>query len=198
MKIVLATKNNHKIREIEALFDDMAIQFLSLKDFPNVPDIVEDADTFEGNALKKARAAAEWTKEVAMADDSGLQVDALNGEPGVYSSRYAGENAADKENNKKLLNEIKGIPFEKRGARYKCIIAVVFPSGEEKMAEGECKGFIAFEPKGKNGFGYDPIFYLPEYNKTMAELSPEEKNKISHRAKAICNIKKIFKKMAMS
>ncbi|MBI5893207.1 MAG: XTP/dITP diphosphatase [Deltaproteobacteria bacterium] len=190
MKIVLATRNNHKTREIEALFKDADIHILSLKDFPNISDIVEDTDSFEGNALKKARAVAEYTKKIVMADDSGLQVDALNGKPGVYSSRYAGENASDEENNKKLLNEMKDIPFEKRSARYKCVIAVVFPSGEEKIAEGECNGFIAFEPKGNYGFGYDPIFYVPEYNKTMAEISPEEKNKISHRARAIQNIKR--------
>ncbi len=194
MQIVLATRNNHKTKEIGALFKDTGIKFLCLNDFPNIPDILEDADTFEGNAFKKARTVAGWTKEVSLADDSGLQVDALNGKPGVYSSRYAGEGASDEENCIKLLNEMKDIPFEKRNAKYKCVIAVVFPSGEEKMTEGECNGFIAFEPKGNNGFGYDPIFYLPEYKKTMAELSPEEKNKISHRAKAIKKVRKYLNK----
>ncbi|MBI5682131.1 MAG: XTP/dITP diphosphatase [Deltaproteobacteria bacterium] len=203
MKIVLATRNNHKIKEIEALFSDRDINpknavafcgnFLSLKDFSDIPEIIEDCDSFEGNALKKARVAARHTREIALADDSGLMVDVLDGMPGVYSSRYAGENATDDENNKKLLEEIAGIAFEKRIAKYKSVIAVVFPSGEEYIAEGECKGFIAFEPKGSYGFGYDPVFYVPELKKTMAELKPEEKNRISHRAKAISAVKRHLK-----
>lgn len=190
MKIILATRNIHKAREFQMLFNDAALKFLSLSDFSDIPVLKEDRKTFKGNALKKARAAAGYTKEIAIADDSGLLVDVLDGMPGVYSARYAGENATDDENNKKLLKEMEGIAFEKRGARYKSVVAVVFPSGEEYIAEGECTGMITFEPKGEYGFGYDPVFYVPELNKTMAELTPEEKNRVSHRAKAVCNIKK--------
>jgi len=179
---------------VKSFFQDTGIQFLSVNDFLSIPDIIEDADSFEGNALKKARIIAEYTKEICLADDSGLIVDAIDGWPGIYSSRYAGEYATDGDNNVKLLSEMENIPFEKRNARYRCVAVIMFPDGSNKSADAECEGFITFEPKGNNGFGYDPVFYVPEYKKTMAELRPEEKNMISHRAKALLEIKRYLNK----
>ena len=159
---------------------------------------MEDGKTFEENALKKARFVANHLNMVALADDSGLEVDALNKRPGIQSARYAGENATDQENNRKLLKELNGIPIEKRQACYRCVVALVFPSGREEVAEGRCRGFIALEPKGNRGFGYDPLFYVPEYGKTMAELSSEIKNRISHRGRALVKLKaRLAKKTQM-
>ena len=150
----------------------------------------EDQKTFKGNALKKARAVAEQTRLPVIADDSGLEVDALSGRPGIFSARYGGKNASDADNNKKLLKELKGIPLQKRSAHYTCVIALVLPSGEEMTFQGRCNGTIALEESGEGGFGYDPLFYLPRYKKTMAELTADEKNRISHRAKALVRLKK--------
>ncbi|HKZ46673.1 MAG TPA: XTP/dITP diphosphatase [Thermodesulfobacteriota bacterium] len=189
MKIVLATRNMGKVKEIKEILRGLDLDMLSLNDFPKVPSIIEDGKTFKENALKKARFVSRYLNIPALADDSGIEVDALDKRPGILSARYAGENAADDENNTKLLQELRGIPFGKRCAHYKCVIAIVFPSGEEETVDGSCNGFIALEPKGKGGFGYDPLFYVPEYGKTMAELPPDIKNRISHRGKALAKLK---------
>lgn len=195
MKVVLATRNPGKTREVEAFFKDLGIGFVSLNDIQGIPHIPEDGETFRENALKKARLVAGFTGEVVIADDSGLEVDCLGGKPGVYSSRYAGVWATDKENNIKLLKEMEGVPWEERGASYRCAVAIVGRDLEE-VVEGECRGVIAFEAKGEGGFGYDPIFYLPEYGKTMAELDLQEKNLISHRAKALKVLRERLKTLA--
>jgi XTP/dITP diphosphohydrolase len=163
-----------------------------LSDFSNVPEIEENGKTFVDNALKKARYYTKYFGKVTLADDSGLEVDFLKGLPGIYSARYAGEKASSQENNEKLLREMEGVPISKRGAGFKCVIAVVSPDGREILAEGVCKGRIGFGEKGRRGFGYDPLFVLPNYGKTMAQLSLKEKNKISHRGKALRKIRKMI------
>ena len=186
MKLVLATRNKGKIAEIkEILADFQAIELLSLADFPDLPKIEETGTTFKENAILKAKTIAKLTGYLTLADDSGLTVEYLNGAPGVYSARYAGENATDAENNAKLLKALAGVPWEKRKAAFVCVIALCWPQGECYTCEGRCEGIIALEPKGNYGFGYDPLFYVPAYGKTMAELGPEIKNQISHRAMAL-------------
>ncbi len=185
MKIILATKNKKKITEIQEKFKSFNIEHVSIKDIEGLPDIIEDGATFKDNASKKALVIAQHTGEVSLADDSGLVVDELHGRPGVFSARYAGENASDEDNYKKLLTELGATPEKKRTARFVCVIAIATPGGELHTAEGTCEGTITFEPQGTLGFGYDPVFFLPEYNKTMAEISMEEKNKISHRGEAL-------------
>lgn len=190
MKIVLATLNKGKAREIKEMLKCLALEIFTLDDFPEIPNTVEDGKTFKENALKKARHVARHLNMAALADDSGLEVDVLDKKPGILSARYAGENATDKENNKKLLKELNGLALKKRQAYYKCVIALVFSSGEEEIVEASCNGLIALEPQGSRGFGYDPLFFVPEYGKTMAELPPEIKNRISHRGKALVKLKK--------
>lgn len=189
MKVVLATRNMGKVKEIKQILRGLDLDILTLNDFPEVPSIIEDGKTFKENAVKKARFVAEHLNMPSIADDSGLEVNAFNKRPGILSARYAGENATDEDNNRKLLKELNDIPPEKREACYRCVVALVFPSGEEETAEGSCNGFIALEPKGAGGFGYDPLFYIPEYGMTMAELPPEIKNRISHRGKAFAKLK---------
>lgn len=195
MKIVIATGNRHKVEELNRLLmpeDGGEYTFISMKDAGFGGNIVEDADTFEGNALIKAKAVCEATGLVAVADDSGLCVDALDGAPGVFSARYAGEPCDDAKNNAKLLEELKNVPFEKRTARFCCVIAAAFPDGRTVTARGDCPGVIAFERKGSGDFGYDPIFYYPPFDKTFAEMTSDEKNSVSHRGKAALNFKKVF------
>ena len=189
MKIVLATRNRGKSREIQEILKDLKLEILTLNDFPEIPTPIEDGKTFKENALKKARFIAQHLHQPTLADDSGIEVEALGKQPGILSARYAGENATDDENNKKLLKELSGIALKKRNAYYQCVIALVFPSGEEETVEASCTGLIALEPKGKGGFGYDPLFYVPEYGKTMAELPPDIKNRISHRSKALAKLR---------
>ncbi len=189
MKIVLATRNMGKIKEIKDILTNLDLEILTLNEFPEIPPPVEDGKDFEENALKKAKFVANYLNMPALADDSGIEVEALNKRPGILSARYAGEDATDEENNGKLLKELEGIPFEKRRASYRCVIALVLPSGREEIIEGSCYGFIALEPKGSEGFGYDPLFYVPEYGKTMAELPLEIKNRISHRGRAMAKLK---------
>lgn len=187
MKVLLATGNRKKAAEIVAILGgegNHGLEFASLADFPNLPPVIEDGTTFLENARKKARAAAAATGLPTIGEDSGLEVDALGGAPGIFSARYAGERATDRENNEKLLREMRGIPQGKRGARYRCVAVLAFPDGREEVAEGACEGEIAFAPKGSGGFGYDPIFLLPS-GRMMAELSPPEKDAISHRGKAL-------------
>ncbi len=187
IKIVLATNNSHKVSEFRAAFAQMGVdvELLTIKDTGFTGEIIEDADTFDGNALIKAKALCDYTGLVAIADDSGLSVDALNGAPGVYSARFAGDNATDEQNNEKLLSLLKAMPDASRDAKFVCSICVCRPDGEILYAHGESKGIIIDEYKGDGRFGYDPIFYYPPMNKTFAEMTKEEKNQISHRGKAI-------------
>ncbi len=192
IEVVIATRNAGKLKEIQAILAPLSLKILSLRDFPEVPEIIEDGQTFEENSLKKAVAVACRTGRIVIADDSGLSVDALQGRPGVFSSRYAGENATDAERYQKLLGEMSGIPEEKREATFICIIAVASPKGKAEVVKGECRGKISLSPKGSHGFGYDPVFYFPEWGKTMAELEPEVKNRISHRARALEKLKQVL------
>jgi len=191
--VIVATRNKGKVREIREALKGLGLRIYALSDFRDVPEVEEDGKSFTENALKKARFYSKVFGKLTMADDSGLEVDGLKGMPGIYSARYSGEGASSQKNNEKLLQEMEGVSLSKRGARFKCIIAMVSPEGREAMAEGACKGRIGFREKGKKGFGYDPLFILPKYGKTMAELSLEEKNKMSHRGKALRKIRKIIK-----
>lgn len=187
MDILIATKNKGKVAEIEHILETClgdSITVKSLDDFPHVKEPVEDKDTFKDNAILKALYYAKATGLTALADDSGLCVDVLNGEPGIMSARYAGENASDDDNNKKLVQNLKDIPFEKRTARFVCAAAIANTKGQVQTFEGTIEGLIIDEPRGTNGFGYDPYFYVPSLKKTTAELSKDEKSKISHRGKA--------------
>jgi XTP/dITP diphosphohydrolase len=192
LEVIVATRNKGKIREIRDALKGLDLRIYALSDFPDVPDIEEDGNSFTENALKKARFYSKVFGKLTIADDSGLEVDSLKGLPGVTSARYAGERASSQENNQKLLRKIQGVPISKRGARFKCILAMKSPDGREAIAEGSCKGRIGFKEKGRKGFGYDPLFILPKYGKTMAELSLEEKNRVSHRGKALRKLKKII------
>lgn len=193
MDIVLATRNKKKVEEMSRILSGLDINILTLDDFPFCPEVEEDADTFEGNAVKKALAIAKCTKKIAVADDSGLEVYALNGAPGVISARYAGENADDIANIEKLLREMKDIPDEKRGACFVCCIAIAYPDGNTKTFFGFAEGRIGREPKGRMGFGYDPVFYPSGYNVTFAEMSPEQKDALSHRRKALDMLKEYLR-----
>ncbi|NPA49609.1 MAG: XTP/dITP diphosphatase [Thermodesulfobacteria bacterium] len=187
--LVLATRNPGKVKELKALLADTGLEVKSLEDFPEAPEVEETGKTFFENAFQKAREIALATGHMAMADDSGLEVDALGGAPGVYSARFAGEGATDEENIRKLLQELEGVPEEKRTARFRCVIVVYHPSGHWFKAEGVWEGLITTEPRGEGGFGYDPIFLIPELGKTAAEIPLELKNKLSHRAKALAEMK---------
>jgi len=189
MILVLATRNQGKIREIERALDLPRLEIRSLQDFPDLPEVEEDGRTFLENAFKKARACAQATARPALADDSGLEVDCLNGAPGLYSARFSGAEATDEANNRKLLSLLDGIPEERRTARFVCQMVLYLPEGNWIQTEGFCPGIIAPGPQGDHGFGYDPIFCLPELNKTMAEIPLEEKNRISHRAQALQKIR---------
>ncbi|MDO8955930.1 MAG: XTP/dITP diphosphatase, partial [Deltaproteobacteria bacterium] len=178
-EVVIATRNLGKLREMEAILDPLSLKLLSLKDFPEIPEVVEDGTTFAENAGKKARTIARLTGRFAIADDSGICVDALQGRPGIFSSRFAGEEASDRERYQKLLDEMTGVPEGQRGAEFICVMAIVSPEGEMQTVEEKCRGRITFTPQGKHGFGFDPIFFVPEFGKTMAELEPEAKNQIS-------------------
>ncbi|MBN2401116.1 MAG: XTP/dITP diphosphatase [Spirochaetes bacterium] len=196
MKLVIATKNNNKVKEIREKFSDfMDLEIVSLLDFNNLPEVVEDGLTFEENALKKAREYCAFTGLTVLSDDSGIEIDALSGQPGVRSARYAGENASDDENNELVLAKLKKVPDEKRTARFICVIAVVQPVNIEYLTRGICEGRIIRDKSGTNGFGYDPIFFIPHLGKTMAELTLTEKNKISHRALALDKAEEILKKI---
>jgi XTP/dITP diphosphohydrolase len=189
-EIVVATENPGKLREIQESLREMDVQILSLRDFPHLPPIVEDGNTFRENAFKKARIVAHHTGRLTIADDSGLEVDYLKGDPGVRSARFAGKNASDKDNNRKLLQCLENVPSSQRGAMFRCVIAVVDPQGWESSIEGTCRGVIGEQERGSQGFGYDPLFIIPELGKTLAELPLAEKNRISHRGKALAALKK--------
>jgi XTP/dITP diphosphohydrolase len=185
--LVIATTNQNKLKEFKEILKDLDIEVRSLSDFGPIPEIIEDGKTFDDNAYKKAWYTAKYLGLPAIADDSGLIVDALNGEPGVYSARYSGENATDAENVSKLLSNLKGI--ENRKAHFQCVLSIAVPSGPALTYEGDCEGIIIDERRGDNGFGYDPVFYFEEFDKTFAELSSEEKHKVSHRGKALAQVK---------
>ncbi len=187
--IVIGTQNKNKKEEIRKILNGLSLPLLDLEDFDNVPDIVEDGITFEENAAKKAQQLAMFCNTSVLADDSGLEVDALDKRPGVFSSRYCGENTGYEEKCLKLFEELAGVPLGKRTARFRCAIALAGPDKLHFVVEASCEGLIYTEPLGRKGFGYDPVFYIPKYRKTMAELGPEIKNRISHRALAL----KLFK-----
>lgn len=188
-EIVLATKNLKKANEILSILKDIKVKILTLEDYPNCPDVIEDGNTFEANAIKKAVFVSGYTGKVALADDSGLEVYALDNRPGVYSARFAGEDATDDENNIKLLSELKGYIGEQRRARFVCVIAIAHGNDILKMFKGFIEGVITDTPKGDGGFGYDPIFMPLGYNKTFGEIDPTIKNVISHRGKALQELK---------
>ena len=184
-KVIFATGNEGKMKEIREILGDLDIQLLSLKDAGITADIEENGNSFEENAVIKATAIRDLTGEIVLADDSGLEIDYLNKEPGIYSARYMGEDTSYHIKNANLIERLDGVPDEKRTARFVCAIAVAFPDGPVRTVRAAMEGRIGYEEKGENGFGYDPIFYLPEYGCSSAELSMEEKNKISHRGKAL-------------
>ena len=190
-KIILASNNKGKIREISEILSPLGFEVISMKDAGIDTDIEENGTTFRENAAIKARAIYSKTRMAVIADDSGLAVDFLNGAPGVYSHRYGGENATDDEKNQKLLQELSGVPDEKRTAAFVCSICYIDDCGNEHFVQGECSGSIGYEPKGKNGFGYDPIFMYG--NRSFAEISANEKNKVSHRANALKSLLKLLK-----
>ncbi len=196
-EIVIASNNLDKIREIKEILHNIPIKLLSLSDFPDMPEVIEDQDTLEGNAIKKARVIAEYTNKPALADDTGLEVDFLDGRPGVYTARYAGENATYKDNINKLLEELQNVSAEKRRAYFHCVMALVFPDTKKTYtSDGICEGYITEEPKGENGFGYDPVFLISEYNQTFAELGDTIKHTISHRGKALRSMQKIIETLS--
>jgi XTP/dITP diphosphohydrolase len=185
VQLVLATNNEDKIREISHLLDDLPVTILTRDDFLEFPDVEETGRTLEENALLKAGAIAKFCDLPALADDSGLEVDALNGAPGAYSSRYAGEDATYADNNRKLLEQLKDVPKEQRTARFRCVIAIDWADGTTDTVEGVAEGYIADDVAGREGFGYDPVFFYPPRNKRFSEMTLEEKNLVSHRGQAL-------------
>ncbi len=187
MKLIAATKNRGKLEEIAQILEQFPFNVVSMTEAGVTDDIEETGSTFEENALIKAKKVWEATgaANIVLADDSGLEVDYLDGAPGIYSARYAGEGASDADRNRKLLGALAGVPADKRSARFVCAIAMVFPDGKYLVVRGTCEGMIAFEPKGSNGFGYDPLFYMPSIGTTIAQMDAETKNGISHRGNAL-------------
>jgi XTP/dITP diphosphohydrolase len=195
-KLLLATNNKGKAREYKSLLSGVPFELVTPAEVGIDREVAEVGRSFEENASLKATALAAESQLLTLADDSGLEVDALGGEPGTLSARYAGENASDSDRVNYLLSKMQGVPEEKRQARFKCVIAIATPEGNVELCSGECDGFIALKPRGYKGFGYDPIFYMPELGKTMAELPPEEKNKISHRGRAAEKARVVLKRLA--
>lgn len=188
-KIIFATGNQHKMEEIKSIMADLPYEILSMKEVGIFIDIEENGTTFEENSLIKARAIMNIAKEIVLADDSGLEVDALNKEPGIYSSRYLGEDTPYEVKNQEIIKRLEGVEEEKRTARFVCAVAAVFPDGREVVKRGTVEGIIGYEAKGENGFGYDPIFIPENSEKTLAQFSSEEKNQISHRKRALEQMK---------
>ena len=189
-EIIFATTNEGKMKEIRMILSDLNVELLSLKDAGIKVDIEENGTTFEENAIIKAKAICKLTGEMVLADDSGLEVDYMDKAPGVYSARYLGEDTPYSVKNKSIIDRLAGVPDNKRTARFVCAIAAVFPDGTVRTTRGTIEGVIAHEPVGENGFGYDPIVYVPEFGKTTAQLTADEKNKVSHRGKALAEMKK--------
>ena len=194
MELLVATKNKKKLQEIEEILKDLNLKIASLADYPKPPQIVEDGKTFTANAVKKAVKTARFTKKLTLGEDSGICVKALGGKPGVYSSRFSGKDKSDLKNNLKLLKLLKKIPLSKRRAYYVCAVALADQSGLVGAVEGRCNGLIGFEPKGTHGFGYDPLFIIPKYKKTFAQLGPQIKHRMSHRYHALKKARKIIQK----
>jgi XTP/dITP diphosphohydrolase len=197
-EIILATGNKHKVEEISQILQGLPVTVVPMSEFDGIPEIIEDGKTLEENAVKKATIVAKSLKRWTLADDTGLEVDCLQGAPGVYSARYAGPGCTYDDNNRKLLAALKDVPEEKRTARFRCVIALAGPDGKAETVAGEIQGRIADGPKGENGFGYDPIFFVPEYSKTFAELDAETKNRISHRGRALAKARSLIEKMLSS
>ena len=193
-KIIFATGNEGKMKEVRMILKDLGLPVLSMKEAGVQADIVEDGTTFEENAKIKAVAVQKLTGALVLADDSGLEIDYLNKEPGIYSARYMGEDTPYSVKNANLISRLAGVPDEQRTARFVCAIAAAFPDGEVLTTRGNIEGIIGYEERGENGFGYDPIFYLPEYKKSTAELSPEEKNALSHRGRALRQMEEELRK----
>lgn len=194
--IVLATRNENKVRELAAMLAGLPIRLESIGSYPDAPDVEETGATFAENAVLKAKAAAQHTGLWAMADDSGLEVDALDGQPGVYSARFAGPGATDADNNEKLLKLMADVPDDRRTARFRCAIALAAPDGRIFVDEGTCEGRIARAPRGEGGFGYDPLFVVPELGRTFAELPAAEKDRISHRGRALTAVRRRLEDLA--
>jgi len=192
-KLLLATNNKGKAREYKNLLSGVPFELVTPAEVGISTEVAEVGKSFEENARLKATTLARESGLLALADDSGLEVDALGGEPGTLSARYAGEGASDEDRANYLLTKLEGVPQEKRTARFRCVIAIATPEGDVELCSGECDGFIALEPRGEGGFGYDPVFYLPELGKTMAELTLETKNKISHRGRAAQKASQLLK-----
>jgi XTP/dITP diphosphohydrolase len=191
-ELVLATRNRDKGAELTALLGDVVIRIRTLDEFPEAPDVIEDGETCDANAVKKARAIAEVTGLPAVADDTALEVDALGGRPGIFAARYAGKAATYEDNCRKLLDELAGVPQERRTARFVTVAALAFPADGGQVARGVLEGLIAEAPNGTQGFGYDPVFFVPELGKTLAQLPADQKNRISHRAKAFAQVREIL------
>lgn len=196
-ELVLATRNQDKGAELAALLGDLGVTIRTLAEFPDAPDVVEDGDTCRANAIKKAETIARHTGLPAVADDTGLMVDVLGGRPGVYAARYAGEAATYEDNWRKLLHELSGVPMVRRRARFVTVAALARPETERvEVVEGTLEGLIAEKPIGTQGFGYDPVFVLPDLGKTLAQLTPEEKNRISHRGRAFAKVRELIQTMS--
>jgi len=191
-RLIISTRNSRKRQELEKILEGLDYEVLTLESFPEAPEVIEDKETFFENAAKKAREISLHTGLLALADDSGLEVEALNGRPGVHSARYAGEECNDEDNIDRLLRELDGLPVEKRRARFVCHIALFEGEKEIGRAFGEVRGFITEDRRGTSGFGYDPVFLVPEYGKTFGELPASVKNRISHRANALREIRKVL------
>ncbi len=193
-KIIFATSNKDKVKEAKMILKDLEWEIISLKEAGITVDIIEDGKTFEENAIIKAKTIMEMTGQIVISDDSGIEIDAFDKAPGIHSSRFLGIDTPYEEKNQHILDKLKDLEWDKRTARFICAVACIFPDGETITRRGVMEGYIAYEIQGENGFGYDPIFWLPKYNATSAQISPEEKNKESHRAKALRAIKEDLKK----
>ena len=191
-RLILATRNRGKVSEIKALLSGLPLEIVTLDDLPDLPPVEEDQPTFAGNASKKAETIARACGEAALADDSGLEVDYLDGRPGVFSARFAGPEAGDAANNTFLLEKLQGVPDEKRGAAFKCVIALVVPGGETYLVEGSCRGRIDQSPRGGAGFGYDPLFIYEPAGLTFAQMGADEKNRVSHRGQALRKLRSLL------
>ncbi|MBU0467558.1 MAG: XTP/dITP diphosphatase [Candidatus Omnitrophica bacterium] len=192
-ELIVATKNKGKLREIKELLKEFDLNITSLAEYPDAPDIIEDGKEFFENALIKARIIAKYTGKLVLGEDSGIEVEYLNNAPGIFSSRFAGEDANDDDNNAKLIKALDGVPKDKRTARYRCSAALIDGEKIVGVVDGKCEGYITTEPRGQNGFGYDPYFYIEAYGKTFGELDPEIKSKISHRAEALMKVKELIR-----
>ena len=198
-ELIVASRNKGKVNEIKELLSGLPYKVTSLLDYPDIPDIIEDGLTYKANALKKAVAVARATGKMAIADDSGIEVKALNNAPGIYSARFAGKGASEKARNRKLFAMLKNIPMSKRQALYRCVVAFVDAQGKEiGVAQGTCRGYITTEERGNNGFGFDPLFFLKRYGRTFGELPATLKAKISHRARALKKFKRLIGKYRSS